>query len=342
MKKTLQEILSVIGGTFAGNGSIEIKGIRTLEEAQQGDLAFLFDIANLKALDSTKASCVVVPNAVDKAPCNIVRSENVQIAFKKASNILGLDRIPGPKGIHSTAYLANTVSLGTNVAIGAYVVIEEGVHISDNTMVYPYAYIGHNTSIGKNCKIFPNVTIREKCIIGNNVTIHPNTVIGADGFGYEFDMSTGSFIKIPQIGKVVIHDDVEIGACVTIDRAKIASTIIGKGTKIDNLTQIAHNVKIGMNTVIAAQTGIAGSTEVGNFVMMGGQVGIRDHVKIGDKVKIGARAGIIKDVESGKTMLGEPAREALRTGKIVAIIEKLPEIYKKFIKYEKMMDDAGQ
>jgi UDP-3-O-[3-hydroxymyristoyl] glucosamine N-acyltransferase len=334
MKSTLKEIASRVNAQFTGDANIEIQGIKSLEEAKQGDIAFLFDSSQKEKIASSQCSCVVVAKEIDVEHNSVLKVENVQLAFKAIANQLGLDNIPCGQGIHSTAFLANSVKLGNNVVIGAYVIVEENVEIGDNTIIYPYTYIGHNTVIGKECRFFPNVSIREKCVIGNNVTIHSGSVIGSDGFGYEFDMKTGAFIKLPQIGNVVIQDQVEIGACVTIDRAKVASTIIGRGSKIDNLTQIAHNVKIGMNTVIAAQTGIAGSTEVGNFVMMGGQVGIRDHVKIG------AKCGIVGDVAEGKTMLGQPGREAMKTARIIAVMEKLPELYKKFNKFEKMMDET--
>ena len=338
MKKILKEIAETIGGELIGDEQLVISSISSIGTAQEGDISFVFEKGDPSLLESTKASCVVVSKDIENAPCAIIKVKNPQIAFKQIANLLGLDKIHGPIGIHSTVDLSNNIELGSNVCIGAYVVIEEGVKIGDNTVIYPFSYIGQNTSIGKNCIIYPNVVIREKCIIKDRVNIHSSSVIGADGFGYDFDMQTGAFIKIPQIGNVILEDDVEIGACVTIDRAKIESTIVGKGSKIDNLTQIAHNVKIGMCTVIAAQTGIAGSTEIGNFVMMGGQVGITDHVKIGDKVRIGAKGGVIRDVEPGKTVIGQPAREAIKMAKIVAIIDKLPEMYKKFKKFEKMMN----
>ncbi len=340
MKKTLKEIAEVIGGELVGDAGIIISSVASITNAKEGDIAFIFEKGDPALIETTKASCVVVPKDVQTTSSTVIKVDKTQIAFKKIVDLLSFNKVCPPTGIHSTVFLPNNIELGNNVAIGAYVVVEDGVKIGDNTILYPFSYVGSNTSIGKECLIYPNVVIRENCVIKDRVIIHSGSVIGADGFGYDFDMQTGSFVKIPQIGNVILEDDVEIGACVTIDRAKIESTIVGRGSKIDNLTQIAHNVKIGRSTVIAAQTGIAGSTEVGSYVMMGGQVGVVDHVKIGDKVRIGAKGGVSKSIEAGKTVMGIPARDAMKTAKIVAVMEKLPEIYKKLRKFEKMMDNS--
>jgi len=227
-------------------------------------------------------------------------------------------------GIHTTAIVHPSVRLGEGVSIGAYSIVEEGVTIGDGTWVGSQVYIGKEVQIGTNCKIYPGVKILSESVIGNRVVIHPNAVLGSDGFGFSF---TGvSFRKIPQVGRVVVEDDVEIGAGTTIDRATLDETRIGKGTKLDNLIQVGHNVTIGSHCIFAAQTGIAGSTTIGEFCRIGGQVGIAGHLKIGKGVEIGAQSGIMRDIPDGSRMIGTPALPATKWFRIVALLEKLPEL----------------
>ena len=244
--------------------------------------------------------------------------------------------IPHPKGIHKTAFIGNNVKLGKDVAVDAYAVIESGVEIGDGTVIYAHSYVGKQSKIGANCIIYPNVTIRENAKIGNRVIINPGCIIGSDGFGYE--LTPKGHAKIPHIGDVIIEDDVELGACVTVDRAKIAHTIIGRGTKIDNLVQIAHNVTIGQNCIIVAQCGVSGSTKIGNNVMIGGQAGVVDHVEIGDNTMIGARSGVMKSVPPNTIVWGIPAKP-IKKQKIIHILSsKLPELFKRVKLLEKKLD----
>ncbi|MDD5135866.1 MAG: UDP-3-O-(3-hydroxymyristoyl)glucosamine N-acyltransferase, partial [Candidatus Omnitrophica bacterium] len=294
MPTKTKDIAKFINGELIGNGEVLIDGINGINEAKKGELAFILSSQALELVKSTQASCIVVPKDLngdfDKP---IIKVENPSIAFSRVIEVMMPGRIPHPKGIHPTAVIAKDARIGQGVSVGPYSVVESGVSIGDNTVIYPFSYIGKNAKIGKNCVFYPNVTIREEIVVGDRVIIHPGTVIGSDGFGYDVQQN-GTHIKIPQLGTVVIEDDVELGSCVTIDRARFNKTVIGKGSKIDNLVQIAHNVVIGPNCVVAAQCGIAGSSELGRNVVFGGQVGVSDHVKVGDFVMAGAKTGIHK------------------------------------------------
>ncbi len=334
-KKSLKEIAEYIGGELVGDGNVEISGIKDIEKAVNGHIAFILHPKFSSYLENTKASCVVVPPQIEKAKCALIRSKNPAIAFIKLVEVLMPDRIPHPKGIHKTALIGKNVSLGKDVSIGANAFIADNAIINDGTVIYPFCYIGHGTKIGKDCIIYPNVSIRENIKIGSRVIIHPSSVIGSDGFGY--DSTTGKHLKIPHIGDVIIEDDVEIGASVTIDRAKFAHTKIGRGTKIDNLVQIAHNVVIGENCIIVAQCGISGSTSLGKNVILGGQVGVVDHVKLGDNAMIGAQAGVTRSIPPNSIMWGTPARPLRLEKKVIALRGKLPEIYQRLKKIEKAL-----
>ena len=231
-------------------------------------------------------------------------------------------------GIQQPVYIAKTASYGNNVFIGAFAYLGENVKIGNNTKIYSNAYIGDNVSIGDNSIIHPGVKIYHDCIIGNQVTIHGGTIIGSDGFGFA-PLADGSFAKVPQIGNVIIEDQVEIGANATIDRATMGSTLIKSGAKLDNLIQIAHNVEIGNSSVIAAQAGISGSTKIGNGVMIGGQAGIVGHIQLGDGSKVNAQSGVSKSLEPGKTVTGSPAYDYTAALRSQAVTRKLPELEKR-------------
>jgi UDP-3-O-[3-hydroxymyristoyl] glucosamine N-acyltransferase len=335
MLKKAKEIAGFIGGELVGDGDISVSDIKDIGEAQKGDLAFILHPKFSGLLAATKASCVIVPYEIDKAGTTIIRVKNPSLAFSKIVSFLNVGTIPHRKGVHKTACIGEHVSLGKDVDIGAYAVIEDDAVIGDKTVIYPFCYVGHKTVIGANCVIYPNVSIRENIKIGSRVIIHPGSVIGSDGFGY--DSSTGVHVKIPQIGNVIIGDDVEIGACVTIDRAKFSSTKIGKGTKIDNLVQIAHKVEIGPNCIIVAQCGVSGSSKLGSYVVLAGQVGLVDHVTIGDGAIITAQTGVSKDVPPRAVMFGSPARLLSKQKRMIAVQDRLPEIYARLVKIEKKL-----
>ncbi len=329
MSKKLKDIAVLIGGELVGSGDVVIKSINGINEARQGDISFIVSLKYEKLVESSGASAVLVPLDF-KLPVNkpVIKIGNPSAVFSRLIDALFPERIPHPRGIHKSAIISDKARIGENCGIGAYAVIEDGAEVGDNTVIYPLSYIGRNTKIGRDCLIYPNVTIREEISIGDRVMIHPGSVIGSDGFGYDTQRD-GTHVKIPQVGTIVIEDDVEIGACVTVDRARFSRTVIGKGSKIDNLCQIAHNVKIGPNSILAAQCGISGSSEVGRNTVLGGQVGIADHIKLGDFVTIGAQSGVTKSFPSKTTLFWTPAKPIEKARDIIASIGLLPKLFKR-------------
>jgi UDP-3-O-[3-hydroxymyristoyl] glucosamine N-acyltransferase len=248
---------------------------------------------------------------------------NPDFAFARVVATYGPKAVPPPPGIHPTAIIGDRVRLGANLAIGAYVVIADNASIGDNTIIYPHVYIGHETQIGADCMIYPQVSVRERCLIGNRVILHSGVVIGSDGFGYA--SLEGVHHKIPQVGIVVIEDDVEIGANTCLDRARFGRTRIGKGTKIDNLVQIAHNVETGHHCIIVAQVGVAGSTKLGNYVILSGQAGISGHLTIGDHAIVTGKAGVSKNIPPRAVVRGSPAQEIKACQAQEVAVRRLPQ-----------------
>jgi UDP-3-O-[3-hydroxymyristoyl] glucosamine N-acyltransferase len=329
MPKTVREIAEFIKGEVLGDGGTAISGVNGIDDAKEGDISFITNSGSEDFIESTKASCVVVPSDIKKPhKKTIIKTGDPSLAFSAVIEFLMPDRIPHPKGIHKTAVISTSAAIGKGAAIGAYVVIEAGASVGDNTKIYPFCYVGKNARIGRECLLYPNVVVREEVAIGDRVIIHPGTVIGSDGFGYS-TRKDGVHVKIPQIGTVVIEDDVELGACVTVDRARFAKTVIGKGTKVDNLVQIAHNVTIGPNCLIAAQSGISGSSALGRNVVFGGQVGLADHLKLGDFVMVGAQSGITKSFPAGTVLFGYPARPVQKARATIASIGLLPKLFER-------------
>jgi len=327
MKKTLTEIAAIVDGEIVGDEKTVVTGICGIKEAQKGDLTFIANSRYLSLMNQTKASAIITSRDVKSAPKPIIRTENPSIAFAKMVSLMAPNEVKKPKGIHPTAVIGEKVRIGRNVAIQACVVIEDNVEIKDNTILYAGAYVGHHAKIGKNCKIYPYVIIRERVEIKDRVIVHGGTVIGSDGFG--FSTVEGVHQRIPQIGTVVIEDDVEIGANVTIDRARFEKTIIKKGTKIDNLVQIAHNVIIGEHSIIVSQSGISGSAVIGNNVTLAGQAGVIGHVTVGDNVVVAARAGVTKSISPNVCVSGYPAKPHTVAKRINACVQGLPDLYKK-------------
>ena len=327
MKKTLEEIAAIINGDIVGDKNIIVTGICGIKEARKGDLTFVANSRYVSLMNQTKASAIITSKDVESASKPIIRTENPSIAFAKMVSLMAPNETKRPRGIHPTAVIGEKVKIGRNVAIQACVVIEDNVEIKDNTILYAGAYVGHHAKIGRDCAVYPYVIIRERVVIGNRVIIHGGTVIGSDGFG--FSTVKGVHQRIPQIGSVIIEVDVEIGANVTIDRARFDKTLIKKGTKIDNLVQIAHNVIVGEHSIIVAQSGISGSTTIGNNVTLAGQAGIIGHVSVGDNVVIAARAGVTKTIPSNACVSGFPAKPHTVAKRINACVQNLPDLYKK-------------
>lgn len=329
----LSEIAEKIQGELSGpHKNILISGVAGIHDAGPGDITFLSHRRYLKDLEKTKASAVVLPKDMEWNRIPSIKVENPQFAFSILLHIF-YDLPYVPTGIDERAIIGRDVMIGTDVSIYPFVYIEDGVSLGNYVIIYPCTFVGRGASIGDYSIIYPNVTIREGVRIGQRVIIHSGAVIGSDGFGYVYHK--GIHNKIPQVGGVIIEDDVEIGANTTIDRATLGNTIIKSGTKIDNLVQIAHNVVIGENCIFAAQAGIAGSTQIGNGVILAGQAGVTGHVKIGDNVTAGGKAGITKDTRDGQTVSGMPAIPHRNWLKAMAVFEELPGLKKRVIELEK-------
>lgn len=328
------EIAKLIEGVLEGE-DIEVREISTLSCSKEGDLSFLWDKSLCEKLKDVKASVIVLPCelGVELEGKTLIKVKDPRKAMIKLLRELFKREHPIPLGVHELAYLEEGVILEEGVRIAPFSYVGKGSRIGSNTVVYPFVFIGENVEIGRDCVIYPMVSIREDVKIGNRVVIHSGAVIGSDGFG--FVPSPEGALKIPQVGIVVIEDDVEIGANVTIDRATVGETRIGRGTKIDNLVQIAHNVKVGRNVLIAALCGIAGSSEIGDGVMMGGQAGVKDHVSVGEGSIIAARSGVTKDIPPKSFVSGFPATDHKEDLKIGALIRRLPELFQKVKELER-------
>jgi len=337
MKKTLKEIAQLVSGSIVGDESVEITGVCGIKEAKEGDITFVANPKYAALIKKTRASAIITTKDLKKSAKPLILTENPSLAFAKLIAIVAPDEATHYKGIHPTAVVGKNVKFGENVAIAPYVVIDDNVEIGDNTALYAGVFVGHHTVIGKNTVIYPNVSIRERVTIGDRVIIHSGTVIGSDGFG--FATVKGLHHKIPQIGTVAIEDDVEIGANVTIDRARFDKTLIKHGTKIDNLVQIAHNVVIGENSIVVAQTGISGSTIIGKNVTLAGQSGLIGHISVGDNAVVAAQACVTKSVRENTCVSGYPAKLHKKAKRINAHVQKLPELYKLVHELEKKITD---
>ncbi len=327
LNMTLAQIARLIDGKVEGDTSMVITGVSGIKEAKKGDITFLANARYYPLLRTTKASAIIVDKKTDKNGRPVIRTDNPYIGFVKIMEYLQINKEMPLPGIHKTAVIGKNTKLGKNITIDAHVVLGNDVQIGDNSVICPGVFIGNGTRIGANTLIYANVSIRERIIIGNNVIIHNGAVIGSDGFGFTPIKGT-CHKKVPQLGTVTIEDDVEIGANVTIDRATAGKTRIGKGTKIDNLVQIAHNVEIGEHCVIVAQVGISGSTTLGNKVTIAGQAGLAGHIKIGDNAIITAKSAVTKNISPNMCVSGYPAIPLKEEQKIKAYRNRLPEIYK--------------
>ena len=340
MEFTASTIAGFLNGEIEGYPEIKVNTIAKIEEGHEGALSFLANPKYEHYIYQTKSSIVLVnksfvPSASIAA--TLIRVENSYEAFASLLRLVDQAR-PRKKGIHASAIIESSAKVGSDVFIGPYAYIGENCIIGDGCSIYPHVYIGDNTRLGTNCTINPGVKIYHDCLLGEGCIIHAGSVIGSDGFGFA-PQSDNEYMKIPQLGNVVLEDHVEIGANVTIDRATMGSTIIRKGVKLDNLIQIGHNVEVGENTVMAAQTGISGSTKIGKNCMFGGQVGLAGHLKIADGTKIGAQGGILGDVKEENTVIiGSPAIELKQFLRSSVIFRKLPEMKTKIELLEKEIE----
>ncbi|HTB99436.1 MAG TPA: UDP-3-O-(3-hydroxymyristoyl)glucosamine N-acyltransferase [Ferruginibacter sp.] len=342
MQFSAAQIAMIVNGNVEGNSEVSVGSFGKIEEAQSGQLAFLANPKYEEHLYTTKASVILINASQElKQPIDatLVRVTDAYSAFATLLDKYQQLQTQQLSGIQQPSHIAVTAKHGENVFIGAFVYLGEKAVIGNGTKIFPNVFIGDNVVVGNNTIIHPGVKIYHDCIIGNNVVIHAGTVIGGDGFGFA-PLPDGTFRKVPQIGNVIIEDNVEIGANTTIDRGTIGSTLVKAGAKIDNLVQIAHNVEVGNNTVIAAQSGISGSTKIGKNVMIGGQVGIVGHIQIADGSKINAQSGVSKSIKTPNTAItGSPAYDYTAALRSQAATRQLPNLEKRVKELEKLLED---
>jgi len=338
---TLQKLTELVGGAlFAGGPGAVISGLNSIIEAVPGEVTFLGNARYLPALKTTRASAALVPEDLDATHVReglaLIRVKNPTLAFSHVIRFFCPPASEFAPGVHATATVASDVVFDPQkVSIGPHAVIESGVQLGDGCRIYAGVYIGRDVKLGTNCVIHANAVIKEYCILGQRVILHSGSVIGSDGFGYE--LVQGRHQKIDQVGIVQIDDDVEIGSCTTIDRARFGRTWIGEGCKIDNLVQIGHNCTLGKHCIIVSQTGISGSTRLGNYVTMGGQVGVAGHLEIGDKVMFFAKSGVTKSILEAGAYTGYPARPLMEGRKMLSLPAKIPDLLERVRTLEKKL-----
>jgi UDP-3-O-[3-hydroxymyristoyl] glucosamine N-acyltransferase len=325
---TVAELAARLGAAFEGDGARRLRSVATLAEAGPDALAWLGNPDYLPQLASTRAAAVLVPADCTVPPwLTVIRVDDPDLAMCRVLGLFAPQPPVVPPGVHPSAVIeAGAVVEGA--AIAAHVVVGARARLGPGTQLHPGVYIGPDSTIGRDCVLWHNVVVRERVTIGDRVVIHPNSTIGADGFGYL--QRGGRNIKIPQVGTVVIEDDVEIGANVTIDRARSGVTRVRRGVKVDNLVQIGHNCDIGEDSILVAQVGLSGSVTLGRGVMLAGQVGVADHIRIGDGAKIGAQAGLIGDVPAGAAWIGSPAMDGRAFWRQMAALKRLPKWFEQF------------
>lgn len=327
----LRELAAIIGGRITGDPEVEITGVAGIENAKEGDITFLHDINDIPAVT---ASALIVKEEVKGLTASLLVADNPQFAFARALEVFYVKPYR-PSGISDRAVIGSNVKMGDDMSVYPNAFISNNVELGSRVTVSPGVFLGEGVSVGDDSFIYPNVTIREKVRIGKRVIVHSGAVIGSDGFGYVLEK--GGHYKIPQVGGVIIEDDVEIGANACIDRATAGNTVIGGGTKIDNLVQIAHNVKISRNCIIIAQVGISGSVEIDDGVVLAGQVGVKDHVKIGAGAIVAAQAGVSGSIPGGQIYSGTPAIPHGTSLRAQSLYSKLPEYVKRIREIEKKL-----
>jgi len=332
MNISLAKIAELVNGNVEGDDSIQISGLGKIEQAQPGQITFISNPKYQKFIETTKASAVLVSQDFPPVSKTVVRTENPYVAFLQLLKFFHPPLEMIEPGIHASAVIDSTAKIGDQVRIGAGVVIGKNCVIGDRTIIYPGVVIGPEVAVGSNTVLHANVVLREQVKIGNNVILHSGVIVGSDGFG--FAREGVLYHKIPQVGIVIIEDDVEIGANCTIDRATLGATIIRQGVKLDNLIQVAHNVEIGENTVIAAQTGISGSTKIGKNAIVGGQVGFVGHIEVGDGVTVGAQSGVSKNLPPNAVYFGYPAKPIMQAKREEAAFRRLPDLLKRVSELE--------
>ena len=338
MEFTAKQIAEFVQGRVEGDENSVVNSFAKIEEGKTGAISFLSNPKYTHYIYETASSVVLVNDDLvleHEVKPTLIRVKN---AYESVARLLQLYESlkPKRKGIDPLAFVSPKATIGKDCYIGAFAYIADGVVIGDNSQIYPHVVIEENATLGKGCLIYPNVSVYHDCRIGNNVTVHSGTVIGADGFG--FAPNTEGYDKIPQIGIVVIEDNVEIGANTCVDRSTMGQTVVHKGVKLDNLVQIAHNVEVGENTVMSAQVGIAGSTKIGSWCMFGGQAGFAGHITVGDKTFVGAQCGVNSSLKGNQSVIGTPAMEPRGFFRSSVIFQKLPDMYRQLDALQKEVD----
>ena len=334
MPYTALQIADLIGGVVIGDGTVALSGFAPAGTARAGDLTFAENDVYFARAEQSAASAILVDGQFATSAKVLIKVPNARIGFAKAMALYFPEQKPAP-GIHPSAIVAPSAKIDPGAHVGPLCIIGNHAAIASGAVLLGQVYVGDESQVGEGCLIYPNVTLYPKTQLGKRVRIHAGTVIGSDGFGYVYD--SGAHRKVPQVGNVVVCDDVEIGANVTIDRGALGPTLIGKGTKIDNLVQIAHNVTIGEHSLVVAQAGIAGSTRLGNFVTLAGQVGLAGHLKIGNRVTIAAQSGVMHDIPDGQKWFGTPAAPDRRMKRQVLAMQQLPDLLRRIAELERRL-----
>jgi UDP-3-O-[3-hydroxymyristoyl] glucosamine N-acyltransferase len=332
---TLGQIARALGATLEGDPDLRIAAVAPLETAGPDQIAFVTHPKYAALARSSRAGALLVPRE-GEFPGSLLRADNPRVALVGLLELLHPPSVPDGK-VHASAEVAGSARVHPTATVGALAVIAAGAVIGERAWIFPFAYVGERAEIGADCVLYPHAVILERVKLGNRVIVHPGAVLGADGFGYVFD--EGRHVKIPQVGRVVVEDDVEIGANTTIDRATVGDTVVRRGTKIDNLVQIAHNVEVGEDALLVAQVGIAGSSRIGNRVVLAGQAGVADHVIIGDGAVVGAQAGVPGNLQGGQQYWGTPARPAAEAKRIAAALPRVPGLVKQVRALERRVQE---
>ncbi len=339
MQFTAEQIAAVLGGTIVGDKNVAVSDVSKIEEGREGTLCFLGDAKYLQYLPETKASIVLMTRTIEftgKTKATLILVDNARGAMAVLLGMVAEVLFPRKRGVEQPSFVSEGVEIPEGAYVGAFAYIGKNVRLGKNVQIYPNVYVGDNVTIGDNVTLYAGVKVYAYCKVGNDCILHAGVVIGSDGFGFEPD-AAGVYQKVPQIGNVIIEDDVEIGANTTIDRAMMCSTIIRKNTKIDNLVQVAHNVVVGESTVLCSQVGIAGSTTVGNHCILTGQVGVAGHIEIVDNCVFGAQSGVAGSVRKAGMYQGSPAIDAMNWRKSSVVFKNLPDLQRLVYEHERKL-----
>ena len=334
--RTLAELAAELGGTVVGDGAVVIRGVAGIREALPGDVTFLANARYESHLAETRASAVICDRQPRESAIPLLQVDNPYLAFQQAVRVFRPDQYRPAPGVHPSAVIAPDATLGEGVSIGPHCVIEAGARIGARVVVMAGGYVGAKAVVGDDSYFYPRVVVREECVVGARCMLHAGVVIGADGFGFAFD--AGRYHKVPQVGNVVIGDDVEIGANTCVDRATTDSTRIGDGSKIDNLVQIGHNVNVGRHCIVVAQVGVAGSTELSDYVTLGGQVGVAGHLKLGKGAVVAAQSGVSRNVKEKEVVSGYPAIAHGAWKRVSVLLGRLPQLFQKTRELEQRVE----